>query len=138
MIRYGLGELLADGVNADTILAHAYERCLHSEPIDVSSFLALCQDETKEPDRNQTEAEESEESKELKDRKASLAVSSDRSEESAQLAQKEHTDHRAAAAAVKETAEDDDSEKATGNGASSSVEGARSQPKTPRKRWYEF
>jgi PleD family two-component response regulator len=45
LIKYGLAELITDGVSTDTLLAHAYERCLRSEPIDVSSFIALCQDE---------------------------------------------------------------------------------------------
>jgi DNA-binding response OmpR family regulator len=45
LIRYGLAELITDGVSADTLLDHAYERCLHSDPIDVSSFIELCQDE---------------------------------------------------------------------------------------------
>jgi DNA-binding response OmpR family regulator/HPt (histidine-containing phosphotransfer) domain-containing protein len=46
LLRYGLAELLVDGVSADTLLSHAYERCLHSVPIDVSGFIELCQDES--------------------------------------------------------------------------------------------
>jgi len=46
LIKYGLAELLIDGVNADTLLSHAYERCLHSAPVDVSSFAELCQDDS--------------------------------------------------------------------------------------------
>jgi diguanylate cyclase (GGDEF)-like protein len=46
LIKYGLAELLIDGVNADTLLSHAYERCLHSAPVDVSSFVELCQDDS--------------------------------------------------------------------------------------------
>jgi DNA-binding response OmpR family regulator/HPt (histidine-containing phosphotransfer) domain-containing protein len=45
LIRCGLAELITDGVNGDTLLAHAYERCHRSAPIDVSSFIELCQDE---------------------------------------------------------------------------------------------
>jgi len=44
LLRYGLAELPVDGITPDTLLSNAFERCVHSAPIDVSEFSELCSD----------------------------------------------------------------------------------------------
>ncbi|HEY9682323.1 MAG TPA: response regulator [Oculatellaceae cyanobacterium] len=48
VLRYGLAELGTDGVTADSLLSRAYERCLKSEPIDVSALIASINDKGEE------------------------------------------------------------------------------------------
>ncbi|HEY9760557.1 MAG TPA: response regulator, partial [Oculatellaceae cyanobacterium] len=48
VLRYGLAELGKDGVSTDSLLSRAYERCLKSEPIDVSALIASINDKGEE------------------------------------------------------------------------------------------
>jgi PleD family two-component response regulator len=48
-LRCGMAELITNGVTADSLLAAAYERCLRSEAIDVSKFIELSGEASRDP-----------------------------------------------------------------------------------------